>query len=186
MSTGIPVNGKELARIAGRVLEYLNSGMERCKAIKKVSLEEKLTYRQVLNAAVALRAAASRGYKSSVKSIQRVQPKVRRSITALDRIEELDKILAKILKSAQGTGVCESCGRFLNNEERDLILKAIRESREGIKLHIAVVKDLYLVYKNNEFQEIVLQVLDQADPQLRQKAVRLLRERRSVASNLLN
>ncbi len=123
-------------------------------------------------------------HKDSLLSLQAKQGTIGRRMKAFNRLEDIDRVLGKILEANSKSGVCPTCGRYLNMKEQELLLKAIRESRKTVETHIRVVKDLYLVYRNQEFQDAVLEALEEADPKLRAKVQALLQDRRATAAEV--
>ena len=101
-------------------------------------------------------------------------------------VEKNRVIIGKIFKGYSSLDTCEHCGRGGKIEDHRLILAAVRESRETVKAEVSIMKDLFLVFKNYEFQQKVLQAIDAASPEVKRAIVMSLEENKSFESRLLN
>jgi predicted transcriptional regulator len=112
-----------------------------------------------------------------LESAQKINVRKLNAMAQLERInsaiqKQLDEI-QKELKSATGPGKADL---------RDAQIKATAEIRKQLSLLLDISRTLYDVEQVKAFQEIVLEELQNVEPEIRNRVLKRLRERRSTGS----
>lgn len=130
-----------------------------CKALKKLGL--------------------ARAQDVTLESAKKINKRKLNAMGQLERINSaIEKQLEEIqkeLKTAEGPGKADL---------RDAQIKHTAEIRKQLALLLDISRTLYDVEQVKNFQEIVLEELNNVEPELRNRVLKRLRERRSTGSLL--
>jgi predicted transcriptional regulator len=94
------------------------------------------------------------------------------------------QILESQVRYVKVNGEEEPVKQYTYKDPRELALKAMQEIRGQLKLQLEIFQALYDMQAVAEFQREVLGAIENADPQIRDKIIRNLQERRAIRSTL--
>jgi hypothetical protein len=126
-------------------------------------------------------------------AVSEAKPLVARELNAIDQLHRINEDANRLLVAAMG-GVRALDGKDLSDLEaaeavevlkavsagRDIALKAMGEIRGQLKLQLELFQALYDVRAAQEFQEEVLAAIREVAPDVRDRILDRLRQRRAV------
>jgi len=102
---------------------------------------------------------------------QIITARVNKSFDVLGQLTHINEVTLKILKQA--------------GKKPELALRAVSQVKDQISLAVNVLKELHSAEVSQKFQESVMEILEECDPDLRMKVLTRLREK-SITRRALN
>ncbi len=151
--------------------------------------------------AVSKRLQKMRGRTTKVVAVKKVQQVVDQKIDAIDQLQKInsdareildlcmrwqrgDPVALQILESqvryVSFNGQEEPVKEYKMKDPRELALKAMAEIRHQLGLRVQIFQALYSLREVEEFQNTVLEVMREVDPDVRREIIRRLNAKRSV------
>lgn len=125
---------------------------------------------------------------NAIDQLQTINAHANEILDLLMRWNRGDKEALQILESqiryVRVNGEEEPVKEYKFKDPRELALKAMCEIRGQLKLQLEIFQALYDMQAVAEFQREVLEAIENADPETRDKIVRNLQERRAIRSTL--
>jgi len=184
-----------------RLLELIDrEGLSQSAAAKELGVSRQ---------AVSKRLQELRGKTTKVIAVKKIEQVVARKLDTIEQLQKINadanEILDLLMRWNRGDEkairVLESQVKkikFNNNgtdreldvkeikfkDPRELALKAMSEIRNQLKLQLEIFQTLYSLQAAEEFQNIVLKIIDEVNPDVRSEIIRRLNAERAVRSAL--
>ena len=118
-------------------------------------------------------------------TFRKVDKIIRKEINAVDQLQKINananEVLERAMRVIRGE---EKCQDDMQRDPREVALKAMQEIRGQLKLQLDIFQVLYDMRAVAEFQQEVLEAIHDASPEVRERIVRNLQERKAVRSTL--
>ncbi|RJQ56448.1 MAG: DUF134 domain-containing protein [Desulfobacteraceae bacterium] len=188
----IKINDRELLHLVDR------EGKSQSEAAKSLGVSRQ---------AVSKRLREIRGKTTKVIVSKKIEAVVDRKIDAMEQITKINdyanEILDLLMRWNRGDGealqVLESqvknkkvrvgeeeidVQEFKFKDPRELALKAMGEIRGQLKLQLEIFQALFSLQAAEEFQNIVLEVIGEVDPDVRSEIIRRINSRRTIRNTV--
>ncbi len=109
---------------------------------------------------------------------------VRGEINALHQFQSMNEKANELLERALDSLGADDPSCAEGADSREIALKIMREIRGQLKLHTHMIESLNNMKMVADFQTEVLEAVGEASPDLRERIVKKLRERRAVRSGI--
>ena len=181
------INDRELLRL-------IDNGATQSEAARRLGVS-----RQAVNK----RLQEIRGKTTKVIIAKKVQEVVNRKIETIEQLQKINgyanELLDRLMLVNRGDeaaleemrsclGKDETADGISNRKElqckdpRDLALRAMAEIRGQLKLQVEIFQTLFSLQAAQEFQQVVLETIAEADPETRNEIIRRLNHMRSIRS----
>ena len=150
-----------------------------------------------LNLAVVKSVSLESAHKVVDKSLNAVEQLQAINIKANQMLNELtgeDKVIDRIVKAVEGAltyeGDPKKQAAYIRkivkqiSQDRFLALKSMSEIRGQLNLQLEIFKTLYDFKAVSEFQQEVVNIMGEVSPELRNKFIKRLKERRALRSSV--
>ncbi len=118
-------------------------------------------------------------------TFRKVDKIIRKEINAIDQLQKINahanEVLERAMRVIRGE---ETSQDGMQRDPREVALKAMQEIRGQLKLQLDIFQVLYDMRAVAEFQQEVLEAIGDASPEVREKIIRNLQERKAVRSTL--
>ena len=118
-------------------------------------------------------------------TFRKVDKIIRKEINAVDQLQKINEHANELLERAMRVIRGEETSQYdMQRDPREVALKAMQEIRGQLKLQLDIFQVLYDMRAVAEFQQEVLEAIGDASPEVREKIIRNLQERKAVRSTL--
>jgi len=107
---------------------------------------------------------------------------VDKSLNAVDQLQNINSTANELLETAMSIIRGEKPPVKMKGDPRDVALKAMQEIRNQLRLQLDIFQSLYDMKAVQEFQHEVLSAIEEVSPDVRNRIVNRLSQRRAIRS----
>ena len=143
------------------MMRMIDSGMSQANVARKFN---------VSRAAVSKRLKQFRGQTSYAVAGAKIGKVIDSKLNVVDQLQTINRATHDLLSQAQG--------------DANLSVKLIAEIRNQLRMMMDIYDTLYSMESVTEFQEVIVEVMNSCAPELREKFISKLKEKRNLRAAL--